>query len=557
MPNFRTKSLILALSLSFMTAMPQEAFSQNAAPFKPELETLNLSPIELEALALVRAGKLDEAQTLLEGYFKKNKSTAKNSELVYFLSALQWKNEDYKAAESNLQEVLRSAKNEKQKVFVLKRIGNCHYQLRNFEEALKYYDLAIAECAKLEENAPVKMKLYEAKVGVEMILKQFDKAEADAKILVEIASNRAKQGNLSDKVSLLWAYLQLGTIYRTEKKESEHATMQQNLREVNQSLMDARARIAEHASEDTVTLKEVENIFLGEYVARNKPDTLAEYFWLASEFKPLTLPLIGWMVKEGEPKSILLCIHGLGLNNTSFAGFGKEMSKRGYSVYAMDVRGFGSWQSVPGEEDVGFKAAVTDIGAVIDHLKVKHPNSPVFLLGESMGGGIALRTAAEIGDNMQGVIASVPSAERFQARRFGLTVAAHFLDGPNRPFNIGGTVSERATTNEEILKEWSSNSKAKMKMSPKELIKFAVFMRTTLHHCKKIDKTPALIVQGLKDRLVKPEGTMQMFDAISGEDKTMLIDGTAEHLIFESNVHSPVLLDTLCSWLDKHAERSN
>lgn len=553
MSYFRTKNQIIALSILLSLAMPSASFAQDQAPLKQALETLNLNETQLQTLALVRQDKIDEAQKLLEDYFKSNKGRTKDSELVYFLSALQWKNEDYKAAENNLQEVLKSTTEPVKKTYLLKRIADCHYQMRNFENALKYYDLAIAECSKLDENAAVKVKLFESKVGVEMILKQYDKAETDAKTLVEITSNRVKLGAISDQVSLLWAYLQLGTIYRNQNKYEQRATMQQNIREVMQTLMDARARITEHLTEDASSLKEVEKIFLGEYVARNKPKTLAEYFWLASEFKPLSLPVIGWMVKVGEPKAILLCIHGLGLNNTSFAGFGKEMSQRGYSVYALDVRGFGSWQTVPGEEDVGFKAAVNDIGAVIDHLKVKHPKAPIFLLGESMGGGIALRTAAEIGDSMKGVIASVPSAERFQARRFGLTVAAHFLDGPNRPFNIGETVAERATTNEENLKDFTHSAKAKMKMSPKELLKFAVFMRTTVHHCKKIE-TPALLVQGLKDRLVKPEGTFQMFDAIGGEDKTMLIDGTAEHLIFESSAQSPVLLDTLCSWLEKHAQ---
>jgi len=555
MRNSVCRKLFLALSIfltSAIASMPA-AWAKPTEQIRDEIKTLKLSPTQQNALDLLRTDKIQEAQKLLEDYFKANKNS-QDWDLLYLLSALQWKSEDFQSAEANLQIVLKNTADKRQRIYVIKRIADCQYEMRNFENALKYYDTAIGEASKLDSDDPLRLKLFESKVGVELVLKQYAKAEADAKTLVDIASARSEKGLLSDKVSLLWAYLQLGTIYRNEHKEAERKSHQAKVREVMHSLMEARARVTEAAGDDSESLKEVERIFLTEYVAQNKPQTLAEYFWLASEFKPLSLPLIGWQVKEGEPKAVLLCIHGLGLNNSSFGTFGKEMAKRGFSVFAIDVRGFGSWQSVQGEETVGFNAAIADLSAVIDHLKVRYPNKKIFLLGESMGGGIALRAAAEIGNTIDGVIASVPSAERFQARRFGMTVAAHFLDGPNRPFNIGDTVAERATTNEEVLKDWTMSSKAKMKMSPKELIKFAIFMRTTVRHCEQIKTTPALLVQGLKDRLVKPEGTYKMFDSISAIDKTMLIDGTAEHLIFESNTQSDLTLDTLSSWLENHVQ---
>jgi alpha-beta hydrolase superfamily lysophospholipase len=70
----------------------------------------------------------------------------------------------------------------------------------------------------------------------------------------------------------------------------------------------------------------------------------------------------------------------------------------------------------------------------LELIKEHNPSAPVFLLGESMGGAIALNTAAQFGQNLRGVIASVPSAERLQAKRMSLTVALHFLNGPDKPF---------------------------------------------------------------------------------------------------------------------------
>ena len=61
------------------------------------------------------------------------------------------------------------------------------------------------------------------------------------------------------------------------------------------------------------------------------------------------------------------------------------------------------------------------------------------------------------------------------------------------------------------------------------------------------------MVQGLKDKLVKPQGTYDLFAAVKSDDKTMMIIGDAEHLIFETDNQNVVVLDSLCSWIDKHS----
>ena len=96
---------------------------------------------------------------------------------------------------------------------------------------------------------------------------------------------------------------------------------------------------------------------------------------------------------------------------------------------------------------------------------------------------------------------------------------------------------------------WTEDERAKSHASPKELIKFDKFMRRTVGACKKIKDTPVMIVQGLGDELVKPKGTVDMFKRIQNKDKTLLIIGQAEHLIFESDVQNTMLLNTLTDWM--------
>ena len=159
MRNSVFKKLFLALSILMTSASTSvnAAWAEETALVKDEIKTLKLSPTQSNALKLLRTDQTQEAQKLLEDYFKAKK-TSQDWDLLYLLSALQWKNEDFQSAEANLQIVLKNTQDLRQRVFVVKRIGDCHYEMRNFENALKYYDTAVDAASKLDSNDPLRLK---------------------------------------------------------------------------------------------------------------------------------------------------------------------------------------------------------------------------------------------------------------------------------------------------------------------------------------------------------------------------------------------------------------
>lgn len=270
-----------------------------------------------------------------------------------------------------------------------------------------------------------------------------------------------------------------------------------------------------------------------------------------------SLPLITWQpadntVDGNAPKAVILCVHALGLESRAFGPFAKKMIAKNFAVYAMDVRGFGAWQSEYGSETVSFDRAIEDIAAILRVIKKRQPGLPVFLLGESMGGAMVLRAASEFGDEMAGVISSVPSAERQGGVKMAVNVAFNFFKSPNKPFDIGTGIAAQATSIVELRDAWKNDPRARGDLSPIELIKFDLFMKETRKRCALIRTTPIMVVQGMADKLVRPEGTYEMYHNVNSPDKTMLIIGNAEHLILETPNQSKVLLDGLTAWLDNH-----
>jgi alpha-beta hydrolase superfamily lysophospholipase len=122
------------------------------------------------------------------------------------------------------------------------------------------------------------------------------------------------------------------------------------------------------------------------------------------------LPLRRWL-PDGRPKAVILGLHGFNDYSHAFALPAAAWAKDGIATFAYDQRGFGAapergrW---PGRATLAADAA-TACGI----LRGLYPGVPLYLLGESMGGAVAIITmtgesGAPIPD-VDGVILAAPA----------------------------------------------------------------------------------------------------------------------------------------------------
>ncbi len=121
------------------------------------------------------------------------------------------------------------------------------------------------------------------------------------------------------------------------------------------------------------------------------------------------LPLDTWLPPEGtKPYGVILALHGFNDYANAFALPAPTLAEAGLLVYAYDQRGFGE---APHTGLWGGVAEMTgDASAAARLLRQRHPDLPLFLLGESMGGAVVL--AALAGPNppdVDGIILSAPA----------------------------------------------------------------------------------------------------------------------------------------------------
>ena len=115
-----------------------------------------------------------------------------------------------------------------------------------------------------------------------------------------------------------------------------------------------------------------------------------------------------WLPHGRADAPVLLYLHGARWNVSGSSGRIRRMQALGFSVLAIDYRGFGrSSAGLPSEA-----TAAEDARAAWDWLAQQHPGKPRYIFGHSLGGAIAIDLARQVSDEqgtiVEGTFTSIP-----------------------------------------------------------------------------------------------------------------------------------------------------
>ena len=185
--------------------------------------------------------------------------------------------------------------------------------------------------------------------------------------------------------------------------------------------------------------------------------------WLASERRPADGP-------------VLLYLHGARWNVSGSAPRIRRMQELGFSVLAVDYRGFG--KSTPGlpSEDMAYE----DARAAWDWLGAKYPNRPRYIFGHSLGGAIAIDLAAKVQDEsgtiVEGTFTSIPDVA--SSMKWGW-------------LPVGPLITQRFESVKKVARVGS----------------------------------PLLVVHGENDSLINSELGRRLYEAAAGRKRFVLVEG--------------------------------
>jgi acylglycerol lipase len=136
---------------------------------------------------------------------------------------------------------------------------------------------------------------------------------------------------------------------------------------------------------------------------------------------PPPLELRAWDT-PGEPKAVILALHSFGDYSTAFDLAAPDLAAAGYQVYSFDQAGFGTRMLADGRW-AGETRLVAEAAGAARRLAERHPGTPLFLLGESLGGAVAMLVASRHPEiPLNGLILAAPAVREGVRLRYGWNV---------------------------------------------------------------------------------------------------------------------------------------
>jgi alpha-beta hydrolase superfamily lysophospholipase len=256
-----------------------------------------------------------------------------------------------------------------------------------------------------------------------------------------------------------------------------------------------------------------------------------------------------WAPRElvaGKP--VALFLHGIGMHGEPYAAVAAGFTSRGVPFVVPDLRGHGRSEGTRGELAPPHVLRA-DIGTVIDTIRKRYPDSPVVLLGDSMGGVIATDYAWLGEKRLAGLVLMVPAfgLSASQWRKPGGDLANLVMSGH---IALATEAKMRPSTQSDgFLKARLADKLALSEVKLSYLTTIAEMQKEWRHAADEI-KVPLFVCVAGKDHVIDNALVLRFFDrtATSKENKTWQKADGAYHTVCWDPA-TPELIAELVQWI--------
>ncbi|MDO8366884.1 MAG: lysophospholipase [Saprospiraceae bacterium] len=239
---------------------------------------------------------------------------------------------------------------------------------------------------------------------------------------------------------------------------------------------------------------------------------MEQLHWINAE--GLQLYAANWSVNN--PRAVIALVHGQGEHIGRYDFVARWFNEHGIALIGYDQQGYGRSQGKRGHA-INLDVLLNDIGLLLEKTCHMYPNLPVFLLGQSMGGGLVLNYVTRRKPELAGLIALAPWIRlAFEAPALKIVagkILKRFMPTLTLPT---GLAAHFLSHEEAVVKAYKSDPLVHDKLSAAAGI-------ALLEAAKWLDlwagefNIPVLLQHGGDDKITSADATRRFFERAKGD----------------------------------------
>ncbi len=253
-----------------------------------------------------------------------------------------------------------------------------------------------------------------------------------------------------------------------------------------------------------------------------------------------------------RPSGIVLLLHGYAEHSGRYEWVMERLAEAGLAVYAPDHRGFGR-SARPGilADLESLEAVIADIAALAAVARRVLPEAPMFLLGHSMGGMLALLFALRHPEGVAGLVTTGAEVEIPEFVSPLLLRISGLMNRllpllPAQPFEYREVSRDPQVIQAIEQDPLYYKGKVRARSGYQQLLG----IREVLANLPRL-RLPLLLLHGGEDRTMSPRASEQVFQSVTSPDKTLKIFPGLRHEILNEPEREQALA-VILDWLRRH-----
>jgi acylglycerol lipase len=275
-------------------------------------------------------------------------------------------------------------------------------------------------------------------------------------------------------------------------------------------------------------------------------------------FDGTELPLRTWQPENGmaAAETIFIALHGFNDYSRFIKRGAEHFLQHKIAVFAYDQRGFGNgpfpgrWSS---NEVMG-----QDLKTLIQLIRKKYPNQPIYLFGHSMGAALIIQTmSGDIHPEVDGAILVAPAVWARATMPFyqtwALWIAAHTVPW----FTVTGKgLGRKACNNIEILREQSRDPLVIKETRVDSIYGLQGLMDAAYAGADRFS-LPVLVLYGGHDEIIPPEPVLDVYNRFPSRPesrKKLLFYNNGYHMLLR-DLEAEKTMEDVIAWLTDKGEK--